>query len=315
MVNGPALPGTQLLLSNWPSAPTAREFLADTGVEVVLRFLTSTAAPAHLNRIDAATSASFDCGGLLALWALLNPDSALAQEERLLAAARAAEFGVADSMEAMALVLTVAALQRPEESPLDADVLGQPGVERDAALYEALLPRVGVMLEQIRNFDLLWIGEYTDVLQANSLINSGAVTVESVPDLDLVVLDTPLDLHPLALLTVSAGRSRLLQVRSENTYVLEYRYESWVQYQSYRPLPRIALAPLATRLNMFERREGRWRAEPVSDPRPRLFFDDGSGRPSPSSIDRETVVDEALDFLRSHRHDRSLLWSPYQTAP
>ena len=312
MVNGPALPATRLSLSNWPGSPTPSKLRGDTGAETVLNFLKSDDRRTLIGETEAVTCGRFDCGGILALWAVLNRDAAIAQAARLVAASRAAEFGVSDTMEATGLVLAIDAYLRPEESPLGPAVFELPTEQREAALYQALLGQVGGMIEDIRKFDLLWIGEYTDVLQSEALINSGAVTVDSVPDLDLVILDSPLELHSLARLTLSAGRSRLLRVRSENTYVLEYRYESWVQYQSYHPLPRIALAPLATRLNMFERRDGRWRTEPVSEPRPKLFFDGGSGRPSASSIDRETVVEEVLDFLRSHRGDRSHLWSPFQ---
>lgn len=134
--------------------------------------------------------------------------------------------------------------------------------------------------------------------------------VEEDPDLDLAVLDTPLDLHDLTRLSCSA-LPRLLTIRSENTYTFEYRFEGWVQYQSRRVLPRIDLAPLAQRLNLFERRSGRWRAEPMRQPVARLFLDDGAG-PAPSSLDRETLVAELLDYLRANAGNHALQWSPYR---
>ncbi len=312
MVNGQPLPNSRLCLSNWPGAPTPRPFSADTGAEIVLRFLRSQE---HLQLVDgpqAATSARFDGGGLLALWALLHPDEAIEQESKLVAAARAAEFGVTASLEASAFVMIIQSYENPNESPIAAELAPLDEAERTAVLYRALLPQVGAMLTDVKAFEMLWFAEYTDILQSNALLHSGAVQFEILPELDLVVMDTPLRLHRLVQLTAAAGGSRLLTVRSENTYSLEYRYESWVQYRSYRPLPRISLASLATRLGMFERRDGNWRAQPVDDRTPMLFFDDGRGRPSPSSIDRETVVDEVKEFLRLHQHDRALLWNPYE---
>jgi hypothetical protein len=111
-------------------------------------------------------------------------------------------------------------------------------------------------------------------------------------------METPLWLHDLVRLTAVSG-FRLLTVRSENTFVLEYRRESAVRYQSRAPLPRRELRPLAARLNLFERNPGGWRAEAFDLPAPRLFFDDGRGRPSPSTLAAETVVEEVLDFFRA----------------
>ena len=53
---------------------------------------------------------------------------------------------------------------------------------------------------------------------------------------------------------VQSFRTLLIQGR---TYELQYRYESWVQYVSRTPLPRIDLAPLAERLSALESGRGR----------------------------------------------------------
>lgn len=312
-INAPPGAATLLSLSNQPDSTTPDALIMDTTAETALAALRDAAARACIARADAVTCASFDAGALLAVWAVIEPEQALLRAGQIARLAHAAEFGIAHDLDATGYVCAVNAFCDPADSPIAGTLAGLDEPERNAALFAALLPQLSAMLEDIRAFDLLWIGEYSDVLQADSLFNSGAVQIESVPELDLVLLDTPLHLHPLIGLTVSAGRSRLLTVRSENTYTLEYRYESFVRLRSWRPLPRIALGPLATRLNMFERREGRWRAEPVSQPRPRLYFDDGRGAASPSSIDRETVVAEALEFLKTHAHDQALLWNPYRT--
>lgn len=310
VVNGPPDPRARLTLSNWPGSTTAAAYAADTGAEIVLRFLGSPDAEPALRAVRHASSPRFDGGALLALWALLHPDAALANAARLCAAARAIEFGIGEGIEARAFVCTVNAFANPEESPLGSGIAALPEEERSVRLFEALLPQVGAMLENIHAFDLLWFGEYSDVLQSEHLLESGAVQIESLPELDLAVLDTPLRLHPLVALSATAGCSRLLTVRSENTYTLAYRYESWVRYQSYRPQPRIELGRLAARLNMFELHDGHWRADPAAAPHAALHLDDGRGGPAPSSIDRETAVAEMLDYLRAHRADEALLWRP-----
>jgi len=310
-VGGSDDPRAQLVLSNWSGAATPPDLLADTCTEIVLRLLASSRRQSYLGELQVATAGPFDAGMLLAVWALLHRDTALELAEPLVAAARAAEFGVATHADASAFVCTVNAYCDPIASPLTGAIRGLGEQDRSGMLYDALLPQVEAMLRRIRDFDLLWVGEFSDILQSEALRNSGAVQVEAVPLLHLMILDTPLRLHPLVKLGIEPRRSRILTVRSENTYTLEYRYESWVQLQSWRPAPRIDLGPLAARLNMFERRSGRWRAEPVQEPVPRLFLDNGAGGPAPSSIDRETLVAEACDFLRLHAADPQLLWSPY----
>jgi len=221
MVNGLPRSNSRLCLSNWPGAPTPRAFAADTCAETVLRFLRSHERLQRLDGVQAATSARFDAGGLLALWALLHPDEAVEQESKLVAAARAAEFGVSVSLEASAFVMIIDSYEDPNESPIAAELASLDEAERTVALYRALLPRVGAMLADVKAFEMLWFAEYTDILQSTALLHSGAVQFEMLPELDLVVLDTPLRLHRLVQLTASAGGSRLLTVRSENTHSLE----------------------------------------------------------------------------------------------
>lgn len=286
-----------LTLGTGPGMAVPSALRADTTVGVVLNLLRSPGTAEMLRCIEEATSAAFSGDHLLALWALTEPEAALARAAQLDDAARAAEFGVCRSEEAAQIACFIRAY--PDEI----------GVQEPALLYSALLPQVRRLLDAPREFDLYWIGEYSDVLHANHLLHSGAVQIEDYPELDLTIMQTPLRLHDLTRLT-AAAMFRLLTVRSENTYILEYRRESWVQFQSRRPLPRIDLGPLAQRLNLFERAPGAWRAQPLTDPTPRLFLDDGRGVASPSTIDAETVIAEVLDYLRAAAGRPELQWSP-----
>jgi hypothetical protein len=60
------------------------------------------------------------------------------------------------------------------------------------------------------------------------------------------------------------------------TYELTYRYETWVQYQTRRPRPRVDLTSLADRLNSEETAPGRWVAQPASALTPVLRLDGGT---------------------------------------
>ena len=292
---GRAAPAMELGTEPGVTLPPALR--ADTTTGVVLNLLRSPGDWQKLDGVSAVTSASFSGDLLCALWALTDPQGALARAEQIEESARAMEFGVCRSEEAAQIACFIRAY--PEES----------GITEPVLLYSALLPQVARLLDAPREFDLYWIGEYSDVLRANHLLHSGAVQIEDYPELDLTIMQTPLRLHDLTRLTATSG-FRLLTIRSENTYTLEYRRESWVQYCSRRPLPRIDLRPLAQRLNLFERAPGAWCAEPVIEPAPRLFLDDGRGIAAPSRIDAETVVAEVLDFLRTGARRPELHWTP-----
>jgi hypothetical protein len=291
----------KLLLGTEPGIVLPAALCADTAAAVVLRLLRSAGDKGWLAGIEAATTDDFTGDRLLALWALCEPEAALARAEAIDDAARAAGFGVARSEAAAQAACFFRAY--PDEVK----------VHEPALLYAALLPQVGRLLDRPRDFDLYWIGEYSDVLQSENLLGSGAVQTEDLPELDLTVLNTPLRLHDLTRFTATS-QFRLLTVRSENTYTLEYRRESWVQFQSRRPLPRVDLRPLAQRLNLFERAAGAWRAQPLTDPTPRLFLDAGEGRPAPSTIDAQTVIAEVKDYLRDAARRPELHWSPYGGA-
>jgi hypothetical protein len=290
-------PQPVLQLGNEPGIRLPPRLRADTAAETVLRLLQAPDADL-LRPITAVTSAGFQAGHLLAMWALCEPAAALERAERLADAAHAVEFGVRRSTEAAQVACFLRAY--PDES----------GVHDGAQLYRSLLPQVGLLLDRPKDFDLYWVGEYSDVIQSDSLLGSGAVQLEVYEEIDLTVMYTPLRLHDLTRYS-AIPTFRLLTVRSENTYILEYRRESWVQYQSRRPTPRVDLAPLATRLNLFERAPGRWRADPVTVPVPRLLLDTGNGRPAPSSIAAETVIAEVVDYLRAAARRSELHWSPY----
>lgn len=297
----PARPAPALQLGVEPGVPVLPGCEADTATALVLNLLRSPAGRARIERIDAVTAATFSGDHLFAMWALAEPDAALARAEALDDAARAVEYGVCRSDEATQIACFCRAY--PEET----------GVQEPALLYSALLPQVQALLDRPKDFDLYWIGEYSDVLRANHMLHSGAVVVDDHPELDLTVIHTPLRLHDFTRLTV-ASQFRLLTVRSENTYMLEYRRESWTQFRSRRPQPRIDLRPLATRLNMFELAQGTWRAGALDEPVPRLIFDDGRGVASPSKIDADTVIAEVLDHLREGARRPELWWRPPPAA-
>lgn len=315
VVDGAPNAATVLTLSHWPGAPTPEELRADTSTEIALNYLRAPDRERY-GAAAAVTNNHVDHDGLAGIWALLHPEQALEQADLLTAIATAGDFHYVEEDQELAaqVVIALNALMNQQSGPFALDLAPLPPEERTARLHEAILPLFGDLIANINKYWEYWFADYTDVLRARHLVGSGAVQVEEHPDLDLSVIQTPLRLDPLVLYSLSR-MPRMLVILAENTYVFEYRYESWVQFQSRRVQPRIDLTGLASRLNMFERREGRWVFEDLRDMTPRLFLRGPDGSPAPSSIAAETVVAELTDFLRAHARDRALQWNPYTDPP
>lgn len=291
-------PGAARTVSNLPGAPPSVTPHADTTVEMVLALLGSERGRQRLDGLEFVSSDHFDADSLLGVWAVLNPDQALARSAAVEAAARAGIFGVARTTAAAQFACWVAS------------IVGEKCLTDPAEAMEYALPRVAEVLDDPRSHDLDWIGEYSDVINANAMLHSGAVEIEEYDDLDLAVMATPIWLHDVTRFSAMRG-FRVLTVLTENHYTVEYRAESWVQYRSRTPAPRVDLRPLAARLNLFERNPGVWRATATDARNARLYLDNGSGRIAPSSIDAETVTAETLDFFRDASRRIDLHWSPY----
>ena len=96
---------------------------------------------------------------------------------------------------------------------------------------------------------------------------------------------------------------RLLTIHGRR-YQFVDRYESWVQYRSRRPLPRVDMRPLAERLTEGERDSVIWTAAAPGSLTPILRVD------GESSLDQNVVLERVVDHLR-----RSVpAWNPYSAG-
>jgi hypothetical protein len=101
-------------------------------------------------------------------------------------------------------------------------------------------------------------------------------------------------------------RLRIL-TRHGRALSFRYRYESWIQLQSRRPLPRVDLSGLATRLTTLEPGDVTWSADPVDDLTPQLAPDrDGHSDLDPAMFEAE---------VRAWLLAANTTWSPYASEP
>ena len=289
IVDGSANAHTVLTLSHWPASGTPAALSGDTSTAIVFNYLD---APSFHVEADAVSNNHFDEDGLLGIFALLAPDEAQMRRELMLDVASAGDFGTYTRRAAARMAMTIAALGARASSPYE-HLLG-------------ILPRV---LDAIDEYRAVWEADDARLTTSEALLDRHAIAVEERAGIDLAIFRAPEDLpqdleqwHPFAL-NNRTRCNRLLLVQGRRIE-LRYRYESWVQFASWRPPARIALEPLADELNDLETSGGRWVFEGVSRITPSLVLE-GQAR---TSIEPDDVIARAEHHLKTGRP----AWDPYR---
>jgi hypothetical protein len=281
VVDGAPCPEALITLSHWPQSGTPEILKDDLSTQTVFHYLDR---PEFHVAADAATNDHFDEDGLAGLFAVTRPDEALARRQLVCDFASAGDFGTYRTREAAYCAFFVSAYADPERSPLGASFFRQPDPIRVAGLYTELLGHLPALLDHPERYADLWREEASVLDATERAIRSGAIRIEEVPSLDLAVVTLPPDAthtrvhrfaqvrqlpyHPMAIYNATQ-QLRVLYIKGRS-YEFEYRYESWVQYMSRRPLPRVDLSPLAERLSADEaaassdQRAGTWAFDGVA---------------------------------------------------
>jgi hypothetical protein len=283
VVDGQPHPSALITLSHWPWSGTPKELQDDSSTQIALRYLESAR-----HHVDAqiVSNDHFDEDGLASLFVILHPDAALERRELLRQFASAGDFGCCDCPAAARAAFTISAFADPERSPLGKELFSGEEAPRVAALYEELLGRMPEIIDHPERYEEMWREEDEIFTADQEAVRSGLIRIEEQPELDLAVVHLPLDVgprrvhryaqvrnlrcHPMAIFNATRCM-RVLSIQGQR-YELEYRYESWVQYISSRPLPRVDITPLAEELTAIERSGGRWIFDGVSELTPRLHL-------------------------------------------
>lgn len=313
IVDGSPAEGTVLTLSHWPHSPVPTELEADLSADIAF---------AYLDRFDLHGDAEiisnnhFDQDGLVSIIALSDPELAAAHRDLLIDVAAAGDFATYRSRTAARISMVLAAFADELRSPLE---LGE-GEDRIGALYRESLARMPELIEHVEHYSKLWSAEDAVLHKSEEALSSGAVTIEEVPEVDLAVVHVPDDapvegghrfagwwmngLHPMAVCNATE-RLGVLSARG-SSYEFCYRYESWVQYRSRRPHPRVDLCPLAAELTELEPTGSHWEFEGADFLIPRLFL---VGAPE-SALTLEVFRER----LEAHLRDDPVAWDPYSGA-
>jgi hypothetical protein len=276
-----------LTLSHWPKSGTPGALKRDTSAEIVFAYRD---AP-HFHVAAASVSNNhFDEDGLVGIYALTDPANADKHRELLLDLARAGDFGTYRSRDAARIAFTLSAYAASESSPFPEEVFALPYPDLAAELYQRLLVVLPRLLTHLRDYENWWGPEDAKLAASEEMIESGAITIEEQPALDLAVVHIPESLstttvhrftqnrlaecHPFAIHNRTEC-SRILLVQGGRVE-FQYRYESWVQYVSRKIPARIDLSGLAAELDREESSGGHWVFDGVDRITPRLHLEGGN---------------------------------------
>jgi hypothetical protein len=262
-----------LVLSHWRGAPTPAAVRGDTSADIVFNALHQ-----QLPGLDcpAVTANHFDIDGFIGVWALLNPQLALAHEAVLREAARIGDFRELnwqkpESDLALKLVCWINAREiecfYPPFGTVD---LEENEVVASLPKFAYFLHAFGAVLQDPEAARAVWEPEYHLVLADYRRIHSNQTQVSTFPDIGLVVIRTPQPVHYYALFSPTAGYDLVLAMYAGNRYELEYKYTTWIDLDSRPTLPRLPLKPLVSALNQLESSGHRWTGEQVTDTGPIL---------------------------------------------
>jgi hypothetical protein len=313
VVDGAPNDATVLCLTHWPGVAQPEGMGDDLSAQMAFRYLDR--APSH-HPAEVVTNNHYDQDGLVSVHALVDPETALAHRDLLVDVAAAGDFGTYRFREAARASMVVWAYAHAERSPLAADLAGMAYPDRVVVLYESTLPLLVDFASRPDRYVDLWGEEDARLSASEQALATGRIRVEERNDLDLAVVtidegldglgghrfghDSLAEVHPMAINNATSC-VRLLLVQGHRYRYVD-RYETWVQMQSRRVLPRVDMAPLAERLTAGEAGAVTWIADAFSTMTPSM------APQGESSLDATEVVDALVDHLRA----APPAWDPYE---
>jgi hypothetical protein len=317
VVDGSPAEGTTLTLTHWPGFPAAAGTEADLSAQMAFRYLRS---PLSLHGdATAVTNNHYDQDGLVGVFALVDPEAALAREDLLVDVAAAGDFGRYTIRDAARISMVLFGWGDLRRTPFTLPTLPTDDEDRTARLYQEALPRIPELCDHPDRFRDLWGEEDAALTASEKLLASGRIEIDERPELDLAIVDVPDDvelygghrfahewvsgLHPMAL--YNATRGFTLLVRQGRRYELTYRYESWVQYRSRPVRARRDLGVLAAELSDEEPGDATWRYDGSGSLAPNLRLHGADE----SAIDPDDFLRRLDAFLATAPAD----WDPFAT--
>lgn len=317
IVDGQSNSATICNLSHWPHSGTLQELKDDLSAQIVFHYLDRP--DLHVD-VEAVSNDHFDEDGLVSLHSIINPEHALRHRDLLIDVAAAGDFGTYKFREAARAVFVISAYADKEFSPLNKSLFQKPYPEMAAGLYEQLLPILPDVIEKLDQYREWWHDEDSFLDVSEDAIRTGNIIIEDNASMDLAVVTMPESnlknrahrftqvrsdwCHPMAI-NNATNCFRVLLICGRQ-YEFQYRYESWVQYISRKPLPRVDLNTFAEQLTEQEG-GGIWKFDGVGEITPSLHLTNAIE----SHIDPADFRQQLETFLAV----APSAWDPYDRFP
>ena len=269
VVDGGANDHTILSLSHWPKSGTPKALKADTSVEIVFRYLDDTSF--HVP-VETVTNDHFDEDGLIALFVMIEPETALSMRDLLCDASHAGDFATYKTRQAARMAFALSTLADRSTSPLPKEAFPDAYPDFCVEMYRRLLPMIPEIAGETESCRDLWADEETVLDDSERALDAGEITLEEDAEADLVVVRIPSTMaprpvhrftqdrmvlcHPMAVHNRSHC-NRVATVCGQRLW-FGYRYESWVQMINDPPPPRVDLSSLADKFNDLESGGAAW---------------------------------------------------------
>lgn len=292
----------RLNLSHWPGNRTPARFKHDLSTGACLKLLQEKDRDELLRGFTTVTNNHWDTDGCCSAFALTQPGVALMQGHHLVAAALAGDFELFTTPEGVKIDLTLTALTQHPASPVHSDLF-QDDLTRRQAQYDhglALLPSL------LANPDLHadWFArEYWTIQRDLRGLREDLHHLERFDALDLSVVRADQPLHRTAVNTV-AGTDRILALVAHPkgvTAELRLTTLSWFELVAQPKRARVDWLPLLARLQEeFAGPGGRWQADDLADPTPKLSFVDDRGELAPHPAGADKLQAAMVRFFTAH---------------
>lgn len=303
VVDGSPNEGTVLALSHWPGITAPPGLARDLSAEMAFAYLDR---PADHEPADFVTNNHFDQDGLVSIHALVEPETSLVHRDLLIDIAAAGDFATYRDRRAARASMVLSRLAEAETTCSYSRFTDQ--------LYTELLPQLMTIALDNDQYRDLWADEDAQLTDSEQAIESGAVTIDERPQLDLAIVTIAADqparrghrfggesfegFHPMAI-NNATERFRLLLLHGRRYRYVD-RYETWVQYQSRAVLPRVDMRPLAEQLTAIESGAVEWSAGAPGGLSPQLSHD------GESTIDPDTLRQLVTDHVEQRNGGKSV---------
>ena len=207
------VPGAALDLTHWQGNHTPRRYKADTSTEIALKFVGSPEAREQWATAVVVNN-HFDTDGVLSVWALLDPEEALARRDILVAAAEAGDF---DEWPALERGLWLDGAIR---------ALGAQAGD-DAAAYQTVLECLPGLIDGLDERRDLWGDEWNALQAAAVSLESGRLRAERSGVIGVLIhgIGQPEGRGPLLAKCFLPGARRYLLAFEREGGAYDFRYE------------------------------------------------------------------------------------------